>query len=106
MEIILRIKDFIDYVIHYKDNIEELDSLDRDLENLKMRYAGKKNIIDGLEKENKYLQDRQDELLTSIKEQRKQIRQLKKRDKKLKQIEEAIENKIKLKELKGLINND
>ena len=51
-----KIKDFIEYVKNYKENVRELENLDRDLDNLKIRYASRKNDIDDLEKENKLQQ--------------------------------------------------
>lgn len=112
--ILLSFKDFIEYIRNYKSNIEELESLDRDLENLKVRYANKKSIIDDLQKENDYLKNRQDELLASIKEQRKEIRKLKKenkflmdRENKLQQIETMFKSKkVVLKDLKSIIEEE
>lgn len=112
--VLLDFKDFIEYILNYKNNIQEMENLDKDLENLKIRYASKKSIIDDLQKENDYLKNRQDELLISIKEQRKEIRKLKKenkflmdRENKLQQIESMFENKkVVLKDLKSIIKEE
>lgn len=114
MELVLRIKDFIEYIENYKNNIKEMENLDRDLDNLKIRYGVKKKEIDDLNKTKEYLENRQDEYITTIKEQRKQIRELKKQNKflmerenKLQQIETMFENKrVILKELKELVKGE
>lgn len=107
METILKIKDFIEYVFNYKDNVKEMDSLDRELDNYKMRYAKKSKRLEELEETSKIYEERWDDYLSTIREKNKQIRQLKKRDKKLKQIEEMFENKkVVLRDLKELVKGE
>lgn len=113
-DIFLSMADFFEYVKNYKNNTEEMENLDRDLDNLKIRYGVKKKEIDDLNKTKEYLENRQDECIATIKEQRKQIRELKKQNKflmkrenKLQQIEAMFENKrVVLKDLKELVKGD
>lgn len=101
------IKDFIEYIIKYKENMDELDKLDRDCDILKTEKSRIKTAKEELEREVNYLRDRQYENLETIKEQRKKIRQLNKRNKKLQQIEEMFENKrVVLRDLKELVKGE
>lgn len=80
---ILDFKDFIEYIKNYKSNVEELDNLDRDLENLKIRYASKKKELEELKQVNKMYEERWDDYLETIRDKNKQIRQLKKQIKEM-----------------------
>jgi len=79
----LDFKDFIEYIKNYKSNVEELDNLDRDLENLKIRYASKKKELEELKQVNLIYEERRDKYLETIKDKNKQIRQLKKQIKEM-----------------------
>ncbi len=80
---LLNFRDFIEYIRDYKSNIEEMESLDRDLENLKIRYASKKKELEELKQVNKMYEERWDDYLGTIRDKNKQIRQLKKQIKEM-----------------------
>lgn len=77
MEILFRIYDFIEYLVNYKNNVEELESLDRDYDILRAKYAKKKSELEDTKKEVEYLTERQTKNLQTIRKLRKELKGLK-----------------------------
>lgn len=84
MEFKRELKDFIEYVVHYKENVEEMEKLDRDLDNQKVYNGHLKIEKKDLEDKVKFLLDRQDFYLEKISLLRKEKNKLKKELKELK----------------------
>lgn len=111
MKVILEVKYFIGYVLNYKNNVKELDDLTQKYDEIRSDVSKLKDKNDDLIKQKTFLTSRVDEHLLTIKEQRKEIRNLKKdnkflaeRDNKLQQIEMMFENKrVVLKDLAKIV---
>lgn len=84
----------------YKLLIDEIDSLDKSITTYKVQLAK----LHEEHKENEYLRETNDKYISTIKDLRKKIRFLNKREKKLQTIEMLYANQpVDLKELNNLI---
>ncbi len=75
------IKDFIEYIKNKNEILEELENLDHELANEKVKNSKLKKQIEEL----KIAEEQKDNYLDTIKEKNKVIRQLKKEIKELKE---------------------
>lgn len=69
----------IEYVLNKKEILEELeaaDKIDRDYDILRTKYAKLKAELEDYKKQIIYLEERQEKNLKRIKEQRKEIKEL------------------------------
>lgn len=83
MEFIREVKDFFEYVTHYKENVDEMEKLDRDLDNQKVINGRLKREKGELEDKVDFLVDRQDFYLEKISKLKKEKTALKKELKEL-----------------------
>lgn len=98
---------FLKYLIHYKENKNELEELTKKYDDARSDIYNSNKQIKELKEKNKFLEERINKHLETIKTKNKQIRDLKKRDVKLKQIEEMFESKrVVLRDLKTLIKEE
>lgn len=110
MKIINEIKDFVEYVRKYKENTKELDDLDRSLDLEKSKTFKLKKELEEIKIEKEIFDEKQNDYILAIKENRKEIRKLKKennflteRENKLQQIEMLITKQGALKKIKEVI---
>ena len=98
---------FINYLIHYKENSKELEDLTKKYDDERADTYKANERIQELKEQIKFLTERNDKYLDTIKSKNKEIRELKKRNKKLQQIEAMFENKkVVLRDLKELVRGE
>ena len=105
---------FINYLLHYRENIKEIEELTKKYDNERSDTYKANKQIQELKEKNTFLNERNDRHLETIKEKNKQIRKLKKqnkflmdRDNKLQQIEAMFENKrVVLRDLKEIVKGE
>lgn len=97
---------FIKYVFNYKSNVKELDDLTQKYDKQRSDIYKLNEIVRELKEKNTFLNERVNSHLETIKGKNKEIRYLKKRDAKLNKIENALNKKVLLKDLKELIRGE
>lgn len=105
---------FIKYCMNYRENIKELEELTQKYDSERSDVYKTMELLKETKEKNKFLVERNEKHMETIKDKNKKIRELKKQNKflterenKLQEIETMFKNKrVLLRDLKELVEND